>query len=64
MGAQGWEDPAWEAFARAEGAADSADRVLLAEVEDRLTAGADEAEQFLRADLGPTLLRERLLQRT
>lgn len=64
MGAQGWEDPAWEAFARAEGAADSSDRELLAEVEDRLSAGADEAEEFLRMDLGPTLLRERLLQRT
>jgi Flp pilus assembly protein TadD len=64
MGAQGWEDPAWEAFARAEGAADSADGALLAEVEDRLTAGPDEAEQFLRVDLGPTLLRERLTQRT
>lgn len=63
MSAQGWEDPAWEAFARAEVHADSSDRELITEVEDRLEAGADAAGEFLREDLGPTLLRERLLQR-
>lgn len=63
MAAEGWEDPAWEALARAEQGADSSDRELIAEVEDRLEAGPDAAGEFLRLDLGPTLLRERLLQR-
>jgi Flp pilus assembly protein TadD len=63
MAAEGWEDPAWQALARAEVHADSSDRELISEVEDRLEAGADAAGEFLRLDLGPTLLRERLLQR-
>ena len=63
MAAEGWEDPAWEALARAESSADSSDRELISEVEDRLEAGPDAAGEFLRQDLGPTLLRERLLQR-
>jgi Flp pilus assembly protein TadD len=63
MAAQGWDDPAWAAVARAEVHADSSDRELLTEVEDRLEAGPDAAGEFLREDLGPTLLRERLLQR-
>jgi predicted Zn-dependent protease len=63
MAAEGWDDPAWEALARAEAAADSSDREMLSEVEDRLEAGADAAGEFLRLDLGPTLLRERLIQR-
>jgi Flp pilus assembly protein TadD len=63
MAAEGWEDPAWEALARAEAGADSSDRELISEVEDRLEAGADAAGEFLRLDLGPTLLRERLIQR-
>lgn len=63
MASQGWEDPAWEALARAEAAAEGSDRELLTEVEDRLEAGADAAEALLREELGPVLLRERLLQR-
>ncbi|HEX6909155.1 MAG TPA: hypothetical protein VF142_02120, partial [Longimicrobium sp.] len=63
MAAEGWDDPAWEALARAESGADSSDRELISEVEDRLEAGPDAAGEFLRQDLGPTLLRERLLQR-
>jgi Flp pilus assembly protein TadD len=63
MAAEGWADPAYEALARAEVHADSSDRELLTEVEDRLESGADAAGEFLREDLGPTLLRERLLQR-
>jgi Flp pilus assembly protein TadD len=63
MAAEGWEDPAWEALARATQAADSSDRELIAEVEDRVEAGADAAAEFLRQDLGPSMLRERLLQR-
>ncbi|HEU0015917.1 MAG TPA: tetratricopeptide repeat protein [Longimicrobium sp.] len=63
MAAQGWEDQAWQALARAEDMAAGADRELLGEVEERLEAGADAAERFLREDIGPSLLRERLLQR-
>lgn len=63
MAAQGWEDPAWEAMARAETQADSSDRELISEVEDCLEAGPDAADEFLRLDLGPTVLRERLIQR-
>ena len=63
MAAEGWEDPAWEAMARAEAHADSSDRQLLSEVEDRLEAGPDAAGELLRLDLGPMLLRERLVQR-
>jgi protein O-GlcNAc transferase len=63
MAAEGWEDPAWEALARAAQAADSSDRELISEVEDRVEAGPDAAAEFLRHDLGPSLLRERLLQR-
>lgn len=63
MAAEGWDDPAWDALGRAEVHADSSDRELITEVEDRLEAGAEAAGEFLREDLGPTLLRERLLQR-
>lgn len=63
MAAQGWEDPAWEALARAGQAADSSDRELISEVEDAVEAGVEAADEFLRHDLGPSLLRERLLQR-
>ena len=63
MAAQGWADPAWEALARAEAAADSSDRELISEVEDRVEAGDEAAAELLRENLGPSLLRERLLQR-
>lgn len=63
MAAEGWADPAWEALARAEAAADSSDRELISEVEDRLEAGDEAAAELLRENLGPSLLRERLLQR-
>lgn len=63
MAAEGWEDAAWEAHARAEAWADGSDRDLLAEVEERLEAGAEAAGELLRAEVGPPLLRERLLQR-
>jgi Flp pilus assembly protein TadD len=63
MAAEGWADPAWEALARAGQSADSSDRQLISEVEDAVEAGPDAAGEFLRTDLGPSLLRERLLQR-
>ena len=60
---QGWEDESWNALARAEQGAEPEDRDVIGEVEERLNDGPDAAEAFLRDDLGPTLLRERLLQR-
>jgi Flp pilus assembly protein TadD len=61
--AEGWDDEAWNALARAEQAAEPEDRDAIEEVEDRLHEGADEAGEFLKADFAPTLLHERLLQR-
>lgn len=63
MAAQGWDDPAWAAVARAEAWAEGSDRELIAEVEDRLAAGSEAAAELLLGDLGPSLLRERLRQR-
>jgi tetratricopeptide (TPR) repeat protein len=61
--AEGWEDEGWNALARAEAGADSGDRELIREVEEALGAGMEAAEAFLRDELAPPLLRERLLQR-
>lgn len=61
--AEGWEDEAWNALARAELSAEEVDAALLQEVEDTIGAGPDEAREFLAAELAPTVLRERLLQR-
>lgn len=61
--AEGWEDEAWAALARAEDAALPEDRDLIREAEEAVEDGAEAAEGFLREYLGPTLLRERLHQR-
>ena len=60
--AEGWADEAWNALARAQDAADTSDHELIQEVEDAIGDGDDTAGE-LRDDLGPSLLRERLLQR-
>jgi len=59
---EGWSDEAWNALARAHDAADTSDAELIQEVEDAIEDGDDTAGE-LRDDLGPSLLRERLLQR-
>lgn len=61
--AEGWDEEAWAAVARAEDAADAVDRALVQEVEEAVGEGADAARDFLREHLGPSLLRERLHQR-
>ena len=61
--AEGWDEEAWAAVARAEDAADAVDRALVQEVEEAVGDGADAARDFLREHLGPSLLRERLHQR-
>lgn len=59
---QGWMDEAWIAFARAE-ATGLADPALLEAVEESLEADAEAAAGLLRAELAPSALRERLLER-
>lgn len=59
---QEWWDQAWAAFALAEAAPASPDPELLREVEDLLEAGAEPAAVFLREQLAPPMLRERLMQ--
>lgn len=60
---EGWEDEAWSALARAEAGADAMDRDLIQEVEERIEEGEAASLAFLRDELAPTLLRERLLHR-
>ncbi len=59
---QRWEDEAWNALARAE-VTGTADPLALQEVEERLEAGPDAAEAFLRGELAASALRTRLLER-
>lgn len=60
---EGWDDEAWNALARAEAAAGAVELDLVREVEESLEAGGEAATALLRQDLGPSILRERLLQR-
>jgi Flp pilus assembly protein TadD len=60
--AAGWQDAAWEAMARAEASPPEAGAALLQEAEDALADGDEAAADFLREELVPTLLRERLQQ--
>ncbi|HSJ23875.1 MAG TPA: hypothetical protein VK929_04260 [Longimicrobiales bacterium] len=60
--AAGWDDAAQDALARAEFAEEGADAALLGEVEDRLASGAEAAAAFLRDNMGPSVLHERLSQ--
>jgi len=61
--AEGWEDEAWAAIARAEEAAEALDADLITEVEEAVGDSPEAARDFLREQLGPTLLRDRLQQR-
>lgn len=61
--AEGWDEEAWAAVARAEDAADAVDRALVQEVEEAVGDGPDAARDFLSEHLSPSLLRERLHQR-
>lgn len=61
--AEGWEDEAWAAIARAEEAAEALDADLITEVEEAVGDGPEASRAFLREQLGPTLLRDRLQQR-
>jgi len=61
--AEGWEDEAWAALARAEEVAEALDADLIREVEEAVGDGPEAARQVLREQLGPLLMRERLQQR-
>jgi len=63
LAAAGREDLALEMIERARIHAAQQDARILGEVEDRIGEGPEEALAFLRETLGPSSLRERLLQR-
>jgi tetratricopeptide (TPR) repeat protein len=60
--AEGWEDAAHGALARADYAAEGEDAELRGEVEERIAAGPAAAGELLREELGPGALRDRLQQ--
>jgi Flp pilus assembly protein TadD len=59
---QGWEDEAWSALSRAEVAPAPPDPQLLREVEEALSEEEEGARALLVEEVGPPLLRERLLE--
>jgi Flp pilus assembly protein TadD len=59
---QGWEDEAWSALSRAEVAPAPPDPQLLREVEEALSEEEESARALLVDEVGPPLLRERLLE--
>jgi predicted Zn-dependent protease len=59
---QGWEDEAWSALSRAEIAPAPPDPQLLREVEEALSEEEEGARALLVEEVGPPLLRERLLE--
>jgi tetratricopeptide (TPR) repeat protein len=63
LAASGWGGRAEEMLERARSAAEAGDRSLLDEVEERIEEGPEAALSFLGESLGPSSLRERLLQR-
>jgi tetratricopeptide (TPR) repeat protein len=61
--AAGAEDDAWEMLERARFVAQGTDRLLTEEVEERLADDPETARRFLRAEVLPSALRERLSTR-
>jgi predicted Zn-dependent protease len=59
---QGWDDEAWSALSRAEVAPAPPDAQLMREVEEALSEGEEGAGALLVEEVGPPLLRERLLE--
>ncbi|CAN5828572.1 hypothetical protein BH23GEM9_BH23GEM9_37380 [soil metagenome] len=60
--AVGWDDAAQTALARAEYAQEGTNSALATEVDDRIIAGPEAAEVFLRDTLAPSILHDRLTQ--
>jgi len=63
LAAEGWDDRALEMLERARLRAGEVDQALVAEVEDRIEEGGEAALRFFERTLGPTSLRERLIER-
>ena len=60
--AHGWDDAAEDLLARSEFVAEGADIKMIEEAESAIRTGPEAAERFLRSQLGPSALRERLQQ--
>jgi hypothetical protein len=60
--AAGWDAAAEEALARAEYAAEGADRTLIEETGDALAEGAEPARRLLLDEIAPSALHDRLMQ--
>jgi protein O-GlcNAc transferase len=60
--AVGWQDAAEDALARAPFAEEGQDSALQEEVEERVASGADAAAAYLRDNLAPSVLHDRLTQ--
>lgn len=58
----GWDDAAEDALARAPYGAEAADAAMIGEAEERVAGGPDDARRMLRETLGPSVLRERLME--
>jgi tetratricopeptide (TPR) repeat protein len=61
--AEGWEDLAFEMLERARQVVSGPELPLLEAIEARLEEGGAEAEAFLKQEVLPTILRERLMSR-
>ncbi len=61
--AQGWDDEAWNALARAAAAAYPPAAALLHEAEEAVEEGAEAAAALLAEEVAPSILRERLFVR-
>lgn len=61
--AEGWEDEAWNALARAEGALLPAADEVVREAEEALEAGEDEARRLLLDEVLPRVIHDRLRTR-
>ncbi|CAN5850598.1 hypothetical protein BH23GEM6_BH23GEM6_25000 [soil metagenome] len=61
---QEWWDQAWDALSRAPDSVHPPAMEVTREVEDALEAGSEEARALLEEHLGPSILRERLLERS
>ena len=63
LGANGWDDQAYEMVERARFGGVDADTAALVQVEDRVEEGAESARDYLSTTLAPSALRERLMVR-
>lgn len=60
--AAGWEGAAQDAIARAPYGAEGADAAMIDEAETAIAGGAEPARRMLRSSIGPSALRDRLME--